>query len=36
MDLQEIRCLGMDCIDVAQDADKCQIVVYAVMKLCVP
>jgi len=36
MDLQEVRCEGMDWIDLAQDRDRCQELVNAVMNLQVP
>jgi hypothetical protein len=36
MDLQKVRCEGMDWIDLAQDRDKWQALVNVVMKLRVP
>jgi hypothetical protein len=36
MDFQEVRWLGMDWIDLAQDRDRCRAVVDAVMNLRVP
>jgi hypothetical protein len=36
MDLHEVRCVGMDWIDVAQDKDRWRAIVNAVMKLRVP
>jgi hypothetical protein len=36
MDLQEAGCQGMDWIDVAQDRDRWQILLIAVMNIWVP
>ena len=36
MDIQEVGCEGMDWIDLAQDRDRCQALVNAVLSLRVP
>jgi hypothetical protein len=36
MDLQEVRCEGLDWIKLDQDRDRCQALVNAVMNLQVP
>jgi len=36
MDLQEVGCAGMDCIDVAQDRESWLALVKAVLSLQVP
>jgi hypothetical protein len=36
MNLQEVGCLGMECIDLVEDRDRLQTLVNAVMNLRVP
>ena len=36
MDFHEVRCEGMEWIDLAQDRDRCRALVYVVMNLRVP
>jgi len=36
MDLQDVRCVGVDWVDLAQDRDRWRALVTAVMKLLVP
>jgi hypothetical protein len=36
MDLQEVRCEGVDWVDAVEDRDRCRALVNAVMNLQVP